>query len=240
MPRTWPEDWDARRNGLGCPKCAEGRPGEDLWGVRFFAGRWADAYLERRPPQPGTAVVTFRGSRHVADPCDFTDEELAGYWFDVRTAAKAIERAYRPCQLNYGTFGNAVPHVHTHITPRYPDDPAPGRPLPDWVFANAPALEPDQLAEQIARLRHHLPRSVPTMRKRLLPTISRRAHWKASFQVGLSASRLESAPATMMGTPGATAAVTVAKRWQSRRQPVILRAVLTAAPCCAAVTASWW
>ena len=63
------------------------------WGLRFFAGRWADAYLERRPPQPGTAVVTFRCSRHVADPCDFTDEELTGYWSDVRTAAKAIERA---------------------------------------------------------------------------------------------------------------------------------------------------
>jgi diadenosine tetraphosphate (Ap4A) HIT family hydrolase len=101
--------------------------------------------------------VTFRGSRHVADPCDFTDEELTGYWSDVRTAAKAIERAYRPCQLNYGTFGNAVPHVHTHITPRYPDDLAPGRPLPDWVFANAPLLEPDQLADQLAQLRRHLP-----------------------------------------------------------------------------------
>jgi len=45
VPRTWPEEWDARRNGQGYPKCAEGRPGEDLWGVRIFAGRWADAYL---------------------------------------------------------------------------------------------------------------------------------------------------------------------------------------------------
>jgi len=104
-------------------------------------------------------VVTFRGSRHVADPCGFTDGELAGYWADVRTAAKAIERAYRPCQLNYGTLGNAVPHVHTHITPRYPDDPAPGRPLPTSVFENAPLLGPEQLAGQIAELRRHLPAS---------------------------------------------------------------------------------
>lgn len=88
MPRTWPEDWEARRAGKDCLKCAEGRLGEDPWGVRFFAGRWADAYLERRPPQPGTAVVIFRGGRHVADPSDFTDDELAGYWADVRTAAK--------------------------------------------------------------------------------------------------------------------------------------------------------
>jgi diadenosine tetraphosphate (Ap4A) HIT family hydrolase len=93
----------------------------------------------------------------VADPCDFTDDELAGYWADVRTAAKAIELAYRPCQLNYGTFGNAVPHVHTHITPRYPDDPAPGRPLPDWVFQNAPSLTARQLADQIEQLRRNIP-----------------------------------------------------------------------------------
>jgi diadenosine tetraphosphate (Ap4A) HIT family hydrolase len=123
--------------------------------VRFFAGPWADAYLQRRPPQPGTVVIVFRG-RHVADPCDFTDEELAGYWADVRTIAKAIDGVYGPGQLNYMTFGNAVPHVHTHIVPRYPDDPAPGRPLPDEVFQNAPALADTDLADQVARLRHHL------------------------------------------------------------------------------------
>jgi diadenosine tetraphosphate (Ap4A) HIT family hydrolase len=156
VPRTWPEDWDARRNGLECIKCAEGRPSEDQWSVRFYAGQWADASLVREPAQLGAAVVVFRGARHVADPCDFTDEELAGYWSDVRTAAKAIERVYRPCQLNYAIFGNAVPHVHTHITPRYPDDPAPGRPLPDRVFARAPILSPEQLSEQISELRRHL------------------------------------------------------------------------------------
>jgi diadenosine tetraphosphate (Ap4A) HIT family hydrolase len=102
------------------------------------------------------AVVIFRGSRHVADPCDFTHEELTGYWTDVRTTAQAIERAYQPCQLNYTTFGNAVPHVHTHITPRYPDDPAPGRPLPDSVFASPAALTADELAAQVEQLRRHI------------------------------------------------------------------------------------
>jgi diadenosine tetraphosphate (Ap4A) HIT family hydrolase len=75
---------------------------------------------------------------------------------DVRTVAKAIERAYRPCQLNYATLGNAVPHVHTHIVPRYPDGPAPGRPLPDWIFSEAVALGADELAAQLDRLREHV------------------------------------------------------------------------------------
>ena len=154
--RTWPGDWGERRAGLGCAKCAEGRPDEDQWGVRFFAGRWADAYLQRQPPMAGTTVAVFRGSRHVADPSEFTDEELAGYWGDIRSIARAIERVYHPCQLNYMTFGNAIPHVHTHIVPRYPDDPTPGRPLPDHIFANATTLSAGDLATQLARLRRHL------------------------------------------------------------------------------------
>ena len=74
----------------------------------------------------------------------------------MRTIARAIERAYDPCQLNYMTFGNAVPHVHTHIVPRYPDDPTPGRPLPDDVFQNVPTLSAEDLAVQLTFLRRHL------------------------------------------------------------------------------------
>ena len=118
-------------------------------------GPGADAYLQRWPPQPGTSVVVFRG-RHVADPGDLTDEELTGYWTDIRTTARVIERVYGPGQHNYMTFGNAVPHVHTHIVPRYPDDPAPGRSLPDEVFRNARALADGDLADQVDRLRRHL------------------------------------------------------------------------------------
>jgi diadenosine tetraphosphate (Ap4A) HIT family hydrolase len=74
--------------------------------------RTGSANLQVRDMGQMFAVVTFRRSGHVADPCDFTDEELPGYWADVRTVAKTIERAYLPCQLNCGTFGNAVPHIH--------------------------------------------------------------------------------------------------------------------------------
>jgi hypothetical protein len=43
-----------------------------------------------------------------------------------------------------------------HIVPRYPDGPAPGRPLPDAVFTNAPTLSAEDLTAQLTRLRHHL------------------------------------------------------------------------------------
>jgi hypothetical protein len=44
--------------------------------------------------------------------------------------ATALERHYRPVKLNLQMLGNAVPHLHTHLLPRFAADPAPGRPLP--------------------------------------------------------------------------------------------------------------
>ena len=32
--------------------------------------------------------------------------------------------------MNYQTLGNTVPHLHTHLLPRFTEDPAPGRPFP--------------------------------------------------------------------------------------------------------------
>jgi diadenosine tetraphosphate (Ap4A) HIT family hydrolase len=151
-PRSWPANWEALRAGEGCPACLQGRADEDEWGVRFFAGRVSDAYLMRRPPQPGYTVVMFRG-RHVADPTEMDAGELVAWWADLRVAARAITAVYAPCHLNYQVFGNAVPHVHAHVIPRYLDDPAPGRPLPDSIWAAAADLPADQLGEQAAALR---------------------------------------------------------------------------------------
>lgn len=31
--------------------------------------------------------------------------------------------------MNHETLGSTVPHLHTHLLPRYVEDPAPGRPF---------------------------------------------------------------------------------------------------------------
>ena len=33
-------------------------------------------------------------------------------------------------KLNYDILGNSLPHLHTHVMPRYADDPKPGWPFP--------------------------------------------------------------------------------------------------------------
>ena len=147
MTRTWPEDWEARKRGENCPFCEQGRIESNEFGVRFFAGRVSDAYLQRRAPARGYSIVVFRG-RHVAEPTDMTQAELLAFWSEVRGVARVLERVFEPCQLNYQLLGNAVPHVHVHIVPRYLDDPSPERPL---SFESLPVPE-DEVAAQVEAL----------------------------------------------------------------------------------------
>jgi diadenosine tetraphosphate (Ap4A) HIT family hydrolase len=125
----WPEQFYAWRFGEGCPSCAEGRPDATAGGVRFFAGQVSDAYLVRADIQRGLSVVVWRG-RHVAEPTELTDAEAAAYGREVIRVGRAIEAVLRPVKLNYNVLGNSVPHLHTHVVPRYADDPRPGWPFP--------------------------------------------------------------------------------------------------------------
>jgi len=125
----WPASFYALRAGVGCPFCAEGCPPETPFGIRFFAGQVCDAYLQRATIQRGYTVVVWRG-RHVAEPTELSDQEASTYWRELLTVGRALERHLEPVKLNYDTLGNSLPHLHTHVIPRYADDPRPGWPFP--------------------------------------------------------------------------------------------------------------
>ena len=125
----WPDEFYAWRAGDGCPACAEGRPDVIPGGVRFHAGAVSDAYLVRADIQRGLSIVVWRG-RHVAEPTELTSAEAAAYGREVLQVGRALEAVLRPVKLNYDLLGNTVPHLHTHIVPRYADDPRPGWPFP--------------------------------------------------------------------------------------------------------------
>lgn len=40
---------------------------------------------------------------------------------------------YQPAQVNYLTYGNNVPHLHTYLVCRYLDDPCLGLPLIPFI-----------------------------------------------------------------------------------------------------------
>lgn len=52
--------------------------------------------------------------------------------------------------MNYNVLGNAVPHVHAHVLPRYLDDPSPGMPLSPWM---AREVDGEEFSRQLDLLR---------------------------------------------------------------------------------------
>lgn len=151
----WPEDWEARKAGVDCPMCAtvQGQPYAGWVGV--LRGRYADVNLERRTPLAGYCIVAWNG-RHVAEPTELSPAEAGGYWAEVLAVGRAIETVFRPVKINYQLLGNLLPHLHTHVMPRYSDDPAPGRPISWEVIFGADPVDDQVLQRQAADLRSAL------------------------------------------------------------------------------------
>jgi diadenosine tetraphosphate (Ap4A) HIT family hydrolase len=101
-------------------------------------------------------MAVWRG-RHAADLAELTGEELGDYWREVTLASRALYAVFDPAQINYLTYGNSVPHVHTYLLPRYLDDPCPGLPL--QPFIERPVTE-----DVLATHRHQLVHALDTSR----------------------------------------------------------------------------
>lgn len=152
MTAGWPENWEALVDGRACPMCQD-RTDDNGSGVRIHAARYSDAYLQRASAQRGYTIVMWRG-RHVVEPTELDPDEATGYWLEVLRVAEALQRHYRPVKMNYETLGNMVPHLHTHLVPRYADgDPAPGRPFPFLVQDERPSLPEEALQRDAEALR---------------------------------------------------------------------------------------
>jgi diadenosine tetraphosphate (Ap4A) HIT family hydrolase len=156
--RGWPDDWTERMAGRGCPLCGVLGKGDNDFSVEVFTGEVAEVRLERRSRLPGYCIVVWRLG-HVAEPTDLEARQASRYWDEVHAVGRAVLARFSPVKMNYMTLGNTVPHLHTHVVPRYRDDPAPGGPIawPD-IFSPAPAPDAD-LRQQAADLRELLARS---------------------------------------------------------------------------------
>ena len=152
---AWPDDWSQRMEGHGCAMCANLGGGDNEHSVALADLQFAEVGLARRSRLPGYCVVVWKDG-HVAEPTDLDPAAAAGYWRDVMDVGRAIRTELNPIKLNYLTLGNSVPHLHTHVLPRYRDDPAPGGPIPWEAMFSAEPDEPEVLRRLAASLRRHL------------------------------------------------------------------------------------
>jgi diadenosine tetraphosphate (Ap4A) HIT family hydrolase/predicted kinase len=155
MEREWPADWNDRVRGKDCAMCADGRAEVAHGSSRVFAGRVSDAYLVRNEVgQRGYCVVIWRG-RHVSDPTELSADEARDYFDEVLRVGRAIEQQYKPIKMNFEMLGNSLPHLHTHVVPRYLDDGEPGQPPHFMRIArpNEAKIPDDEYNADLAALR---------------------------------------------------------------------------------------
>ena len=93
----------------------------------------------------GRCLVTLR--EHVTELFHLTPAMRTAFLEDVSRVAEALFRTLAPVKINYALLGNAVPHMHWHIIPRFREDGVYPRPI--WAVdrprVHLAAAERDQL-----------------------------------------------------------------------------------------------
>jgi diadenosine tetraphosphate (Ap4A) HIT family hydrolase len=109
-------------------------------------------FLFKEQTYKGRCIVTYKD--HVKELFDLDSADLAAYFKDVSRVAAAISKAYGPAKINYGAFGDKMPHLHMHIVPKYVDGPSWGSTFemnPGKVY-----LTDDEYKAMIATIKQNL------------------------------------------------------------------------------------
>lgn len=142
--------FEQSKAGDDCPVCGGAAPGGEMI-ARLDSGA---VYLQDDADYRGYCILAFR--RHAVELYDLTPAERASFGNDLARIGAAIGRVCAPSKLNLSMLGNAVPHLHCHLMPRYPADPEWGGPPAFRTPAERRRLEPCDHAALAASLRELL------------------------------------------------------------------------------------
>ena len=151
MPR---ERWDALVRGQGCPACAAVASSEPANQDGFFVADLDVSRLRLAANQFVTGYCVLICHRHVREPYELSKQERSMYFEDTMRVGRALEQVFNAVKLNFEILGNAVPHLHCHLKPRYYGDPAPNRIIDQ--NAEVVLLTPDQYHQRIGLIRSAL------------------------------------------------------------------------------------
>lgn len=102
---------------MGCFYCDEHNEGREA--IMFPVGEMKAGmlYLFKDQAHQGRCVLALKN--HRRELCECEAAELADFAEDLARASGAVKELWGCTKLNLASFGDANPHLHFHIVPKY-------------------------------------------------------------------------------------------------------------------------
>lgn len=109
--------------------CIYCHPGKRLADLMIEIGplEVSTLFLFRNQSYRGRCVIAF--NRHVEEIFDLPVAEQHAFTADVARVARALKRGFDADKINYGIFGDTMPHLHLHAVPKFQHGPSWGKPF---------------------------------------------------------------------------------------------------------------
>jgi len=114
-----PAKWLFQAQKVNCPYCRKDEDPTHSSTLKSF--QYSELCAHPQVPLKGTCYLITR--EHFIELFDLNDEVLFGFMKEVQAAARALKEVTGAFKINYEIHGNTVPHLHTHLFPRYVEDP---------------------------------------------------------------------------------------------------------------------
>lgn len=77
-------------------------------------------YLFKEQSHKGRCVVAYK--EHIGQQFEIPEADWLKFMLDTRRVAIAIEHAFHPTKINFGSYSDTLKHAHWHIVPKYENE----------------------------------------------------------------------------------------------------------------------
>lgn len=122
----------------------------------YFVAELETGYVVIADYQYYKGYSIFLCKQHVRELHELEENFKTKFLLDMSIVAEAVYKCFKPIKLNIELLGNADPHVHWHIVPRYGTDPFPNEPawLVDKKILRSDESKPTK--EELSTLKYQL------------------------------------------------------------------------------------
>ena len=118
----------------------------------YFVAELETGYVVAGDHQFFKGYTLFLCKQHVPELHQLEKAFKLKFLEEMSLVAEAVFKAFQPEILNYEALGNAEPHLHWHLFPRYKDDPNPTGPT--WQIDRTLRYSDEFIASDSERREH--------------------------------------------------------------------------------------